>query len=302
MDFDVKSKVKEYYGGFAKKVDNGAETSCCSGSSCCGDASKSSLIYAGENLNELPQEAVEASLGCANPVIFAELKEGETILDLGSGGGINVLMASKHVGPNGKVYGLDMTDEMLELANKNKVKMGVTNVEFLKGFIEDIPLRNESIDVIISNCVINLSEDKEKALSEAYRVLKKGGRLAVADIITMKDIPPEIRAKVEMWSGCLGGTLKNKEYKEILEKVGFTDIEVTPAHIYTKSIIEEFFLKDKYLGDIVKSVDLDLSTGLLQEHISRLVSKRSAFNSYNHSCGAPHYNDWVNYGWQHVKP
>ena len=173
MEFDVKSKVKEYYGDIAKKVDNGVSSSCCSSPSCCGDVSKASLIYEGENLDDLPKEAVEASLGCANPVLFAELKEDETVLDLGSGGGINVLMAAKHVGANGRVYGLDMTDEMLKLANKNKEKMGVANVDFLKGYIEDIPLKDGLIDVIMSNCVINLSDDKDKALSEAYRVLKK---------------------------------------------------------------------------------------------------------------------------------
>jgi arsenite methyltransferase len=261
MEFDVKSKVKEYYGGIAKKVNSGSGKSCCSGSSCCGDVSKTSLIYEGENLSDLPSEAVEASLGCANPVLFAEFKKGETVLDLGSGGGINVLMAAKHVGPNGKVYGLDMTDEMLKLANKNKEKAGVTNVDFLKGYIEDIPLKDGLIDVIMSNCVINLSEDKEKALSEAYRVLKNGGRLAIADIITMKEIPAELKEKAGMWCGCLGGTLTADEYKAILTKVGFMDIDVDPVHIYTKSIIENTFLKDKYLGDVVDGIDLNMIDG-----------------------------------------
>lgn len=261
MKSDVKNKVKKYYGKIAKKVNSGVGNNCCSTSSCCGDISKSSLIYEGENLNDLPKEAVEASLGCANPVLFAELKEGETVLDLGSGGGINVLMSSKYVGSTGKVYGLDMTDEMLELANKNKEKMGVTNVEFLKGFIEDIPLQSETIDVIMSNCVINLSDNKEKALSEAYRVLKNGGRLAIADIITMKYIPLDLREKAGMWCGCLGGTLNIQEYGSILEKVGFKNIEVKPVHIYTKSIIEETFLKNKYLDEAVKDIDLDLIDG-----------------------------------------
>lgn len=261
MEFDVKSKVKEYYGGIASKVDNGAASCCCSSSSCCGDVSKSSLIYEGENLGDLPKEAVEASLGCANPVLFAELKKGETVLDLGSGGGINVLMAAKHVGATGRVFGLDMTDEMLKLANKNKERMGVTNVDFLKGYIEDIPLKDGLIDVIMSNCVINLSDDKEKALAEAYRVLKNGGRFAIADIITMKEIPMELKEKAGMWCGCLGGTLTAEEYREILEKVGFKDIEVEPVHIYTKSIIENTFLKDKYLGDVVDGIDLDVIDG-----------------------------------------
>lgn len=261
MESDMKNKVKKYYSGIAKKVNSGVENNCCSTSSCCGDVSKSSIIYEGESLNDLPKEAVEASLGCANPVLFAKLKKGETVLDLGSGGGINVLMSSKYVGLTGKVYGLDMTDEMLELANKNKEKMGVTNVEFLKGFIEDIPLENETIDVIMSNCVINLSDNKEKALTEAYRVLKNGGRLAIADIITMKDIPANLKEKTGMWCGCLGGTLNIEEYKNILEKVGFKNIEVKPVHIYTKSIIKETFLKNKYLNEAVRSIDLDLIDG-----------------------------------------
>lgn len=261
MDFDVKSKVKDYYGGIAQKVDNGAQASCCSSSSCCGDISKASLIYKGENLNDLPKEAVEVSLGCANPVLFAELKEGETVLDLGSGGGINVLMAAKHVGPRGKVYGLDMTDEMLKLANKNKEKMGAVNVDFLKGYIEDIPLKDELIDVIISNCVINLSEDKYKALSEAYRVLKRAGRLAIADIITIKEIPSELKNKAGMWCGCLGGTLTAEEYKDVLAKVGFKNIKVEPVHIYTKSVIENTFLNDKRLEDVIKGIDAETIDG-----------------------------------------
>lgn len=261
MEFDIKDNVKKYYGDIAKKVDSGTSKSCCSGSPCCDDVSKASLIYGGENLSDLPEEAIKASLGCANPVVFAELKDGETVLDLGSGGGINVLMAAKHVGAMGRIYGLDMTDEMLKLANQNKLKMGVTNVDFLKGYIEDIPLKDGLIDVIMSNCVINLSEDKEKALSEAYRVLKNGGRLAIADIITMKEIPSKLRTQAGMWCGCLGGTLTAEEYKEILTKVGFKDIEVVPAHLYTKSIIESTFLQDKNLEDVIKDVDLEVVDG-----------------------------------------
>lgn len=261
MEFDIKEKVKKYYGDIAKKVNNREAEKCCSGTSCCGDVSKTSLIYDGENLKALPKEAVEASLGCANPVLFAEFKKGETVLDLGSGGGINVLMAAKHVGPKGRVYGIDMTDEMLKLANKNKEKMGADNVDFLKGYIEDIPLKDGSVDVIISNCVINLSEDKEKALSEAYRVLKKGGRIAIADIITMKEIPVELRGKAGMWCGCLGGTITAEEYRSILEKVGFKDIEIKPAHVYTKQIIESIFLQNKNLGDVIKARDIDLIDG-----------------------------------------
>ncbi len=218
MNFDIKKEVKKYYGEIAKNVDNGIKKGCCSNSSCCENISSSSIIYEGENLDDIPKDALEASLGCANPVVFANLKEGEIALDLGSGGGINVLMASKYVGPNGKIYGLDMTEEMIALANKNKVKMGVTNAEFLKGYIEDIPLKDNLVDVIMSNCVINLSDDKKKALAEAYRVLKQGGRLAIADIITIKDINPEIKQQISTWVGCLGGTLRSEEYREILIK------------------------------------------------------------------------------------
>ena len=262
MEFDVKAKVKEHYGEIAAKVsENSGKASCCSCTSCNGDSIESSMLYEGTDLSELPKEAVDASLGCANPLLFAGLKEGETVLDLGSGGGIDVLAASRHVGKSGKVYGLDMTDEMLVLANKNKEKMGVDNVEFLKGYIEDIPLNDESIDVILSNCVINLSEDKEKALSEAYRVLKKGGRLAIADIVSMKQIPSEMRKQAEMWCSCLAGTLEVTEYRSILEKVGFENVEIEPIHAYTKSIIEKEFIDHKYLGGTIDNTDLDIIDG-----------------------------------------
>lgn len=261
MEFDLKKKVKEYYGSIASKVNSSEAKSCCANSSCCTNVSKTSLIYAGENLDDLPKEAIDASLGCANPVIFAELKEGENVLDLGSGGGINVLMAAKYVGESGRVYGLDMTDEMLKLANKNKEKMGVTNVDFIKGYIEDIPLKDEFIDVIMSNCVINLSEDKEKALSEAYRVLKNGGRLAIADIITLKDMPSEIKSKAGMWCGCLGGTLSKEEYKTILEKIGFKEIKIEPVHLYTKEVIESTYLKNKFFEDTMDEGELETVDG-----------------------------------------
>lgn len=261
MSFDVKKEVKKFYGGIAKNVSKGSKKSCCSSSSCCGDISSSSIIYKGENFADIPKDAIEASLGCANPVVFANLKEGEIVLDLGSGGGINVLMASKYVGVNGKVYGLDMTEEMLTLANKNKEKMGVSNVEFIKGYIEDIPLPDNSVDVIISNCVINLSDDKEKALAEAYRVLKPGGRLAIADIITIKDIDSQIKQLISTWVGCLGGTLKSEEYNNILDEVGFKNIEINAEHIYTKSVIKENFLNDKNMGKFIQSINLDAVDG-----------------------------------------
>lgn len=246
MNHGVKEKVKEYYGGIARSVNSKGKSSCCGGSSCCSSSSSccdsisdSSIIYSGEELGNLPIEAVNASLGCANPLLLAQLKEGEVVLDLGSGGGIDVLLASRYVGSKGKIYGLDMTDEMLELANKNKAKMGVENVEFLKGYIEDIPLPDNTVDAVISNCVINLSDDKEKALSEAYRVIKEGGRLAISDIISLKDIPDDVRKMAELWVGCIAGSLSIEEYKTILEKAGFKNIQIEPVHIYTKDVVEE---------------------------------------------------------------
>ncbi len=246
MESQVHSKVQKYYGGIAKNITQGQHQSCCgcgsSGNqSCCDGISSSTIIYNGENLNDLPKEAVDASLGCANPVVLAKLKEGETVLDLGSGGGINVFMAAKQVGKTGKAYGLDMTEEMLTLARRNQEKMGVKNVEFIKGFIEDIPLDNETVDVIISNCVINLSDDKPKVLSEAYRVLKKGGRIAIADVVNLKPVSADIKSKTDLWCGCIAGTLELQEYRNMLEKAGFQQIEIIPAHVYTKEVLGQLF-------------------------------------------------------------
>lgn len=242
MEFEIRNEVKKHYGEIAAKVSrDSGKASCCSSSSCSNKPGKISVGYTEDNLAEIPSDAISASLGCANPLLFAELKEGEIVLDLGSGGGIDVLAASKYVGKSGKVYGLDMTDEMLALANKNKAEMGAVNVDFLKGFIEDIPLKDNSIDVIMSNCVINLSENKEKALSEAYRVLKIGGRIAIADMVTLGSIPDDLKEQAEMWSGCLAGTLEIKEYAGILEKVGFKKIKIEPVTVFTKQIIEDMY-------------------------------------------------------------
>lgn len=240
MGNEVREQVKQFYGELARQAGQGKNVDCCSGGSCCNSSlTDSKALYEADNLSGLPEEAVSFSLGCANPLVLAGLKDGEAVLDLGSGGGLDVLAASKYVGSGGKVYGLDMTDDMLALANQNKQRMGITNVEFLKGYIEDIPLPDESVDVIISNCVINLSEDKERALSEAYRVLKRGGRLAVADMVTLKEVPPEIRQSAALWCGCLAGTLAVEEYQATLEKVGFKDVAIEPVHVYTRSLIEK---------------------------------------------------------------
>ncbi len=231
-----------------------SKASCGCKASCCGNTSNESVLYSKEFTEGLPVEAINASLGCANPLVLANLQQGETVLDLGSGGGIDVLISSKYVGEQGKVYGLDMTDEMLELANKNKQKTGAKNVEFIKGYIENIPLQDETVDVVTSNCVINLSDSKEDALREAYRVLKKGGRLAIADIVQLKAVPDEIKQSIQMWVGCISGALTVEEYISILKKVGFKDIEVNAVNIYTKEVIKEI-AESKKLGDIFSKID-----------------------------------------------
>lgn len=250
MEFNVKEKVKDYYGSIAKEVMEKKGGSCGCNSSCCSDISNTSVIYDLEHLVDLPEAALTASLGCANPLVLAELKEGEKVLDLGSGGGIDVLMASKYVGESGKVYGLDMTDEMLRLANHNKEKMGVKNVEFLKGYIEEIPLPDDSIDIIISNCVINLVEDKGKALKEVARVLRPGGRIAIADIVQIKDVPMEIKTMAESWVGCIAGTIKIDEYEKVLKEVGFKEIKIEPIHVYTEALIKDIISSKQFKQDI----------------------------------------------------
>ena len=231
---NIKEAVKEKYGQAALRVTAGDGSACCGASVCRGtdvDPIITNLYDERQKLG-LPPEAILASLGCGNPTALAELKAGETVLDLGSGGGIDVLLSAERVGPAGKAYGLDMTDEMLALARKNKVASGIGNVEFLKGDIESIPLPDNSVDVIISNCVINLSTDKEKVLSEAFRVLKPGGRFAVADVVTNGEMPPEIREKILLWVGCIAGALEESEYRAKLTAAGFANVDVEPTRIY----------------------------------------------------------------------
>ena len=232
---DIKEVVKEKYGQAALRVVSGEGSACygSSPSSCCsgGDVVTSDL-YSQLQKDELPEAAVLASLGCGNPTALAELKPGEIVLDLGSGGGIDVLLSAKRVAPGGKAYGLDMTDEMLSLARENQKKAGVENVEFLKGEIERIPLPDNSVDVIISNCVINLSADKDRVLREAFRVLKPGGRFAVSDVVTRGEIPAEIRKNILLWVGCVAGALDENEYREKLTTAGFTNIGIEPTRIY----------------------------------------------------------------------
>ncbi len=230
---DIKETVREKYGDAALRVLAGEKSGCCGGAAAKGgcDPITSNLYDAAETAG-LPEQAVLASLGCGNPTALAELREGETVLDLGSGGGIDVLLSARRVGPTGKAYGLDMTDEMLALARENQRKAGVTNVEFLKGEIENIPLPDASVDVLISNCVINLSADKRRVIAEAFRVLKPGGRLAVSDVVVRGEVPVAVRRSMELWVGCVAGALEEPEYRRLLADAGFEWIGVEPTRIY----------------------------------------------------------------------
>jgi SAM-dependent methyltransferase len=234
----IKETVKEKYGAVAKRVAAGeTDAACCGSSGCCGSTTEAwdpitSDLYDDGQKAGIPAEALLASLGCGNPTALAQLNEGETVLDLGSGGGIDVLLSAKRVGATGKVYGLDMTDEMLALANENKRKAGAENVEFLKGEIEHIPLPDNSVDVIISNCVINLSADKARVLREAFRVLKPGGRFAVSDVVVRGEAPPEVRRNMELWIGCVAGALEEMDYRDLLADAGFRRIEIEPTRVY----------------------------------------------------------------------
>jgi arsenite methyltransferase len=237
----IRNVVKEKYGQAALRVTAG-------GSSCCGATPSDGLncdpitsnLYDALQASEIPAEAMLASLGCGNPTALAKLNPGEVVLDLGSGGGIDVLLSAKRVGVTGKAYGLDMTDEMLGLANENKQKSGLDNVEFLKGEIENIPLPDDSVDVVISNCVINLSADKDRVLKEAFRVLKPGGRFAVSDVVTRGEMLPEIRKSVLLWVGCIAGALEEDEYRNKLLSAGFENVEIEPTRIYRLEDAREF--------------------------------------------------------------
>ena len=238
---NIKDVVRTKYGEAARRVAAGASSGCGCGTSateCC-DPITSDLYAAGE-VAELPKEVVAASLGCGNPTALAQLNAGETVLDLGSGGGIDVLLSAKRVGPTGKAYGLDMTDEMLALARENQRKAGVENVEFLKGEIENIPLPESSVDVVISNCVINLSGDKDRVLREAFRVLRPDGRFAVSDVVVRGPVPAEIRRSVELWVGCVAGALEESEYRTKLAAAGFEDIEIEPTRVYSVADARQF--------------------------------------------------------------
>src|SRR5579862_5393887 len=238
---EIKEIVKEKYGQAALRVTAG-------GSSCCGASTRldgcsdpiTSNLYDASQTGQIPEEAVVASLGCGNPTALAKLNAGETVLDLGSGGGIDVLLSARRVGPTGKAYGLDMTDEMLALARENQRKAGVENVEFLKGEIESIPLPDNSVDVVISNCVINLSADKDKVLREAFRVLKPGGRFAVSDVVVRGSVPEQVRRSMEMWVGCIAGALQEYDYVAKLARAGFDAINIEPTRVYSIEDARQF--------------------------------------------------------------
>ncbi len=240
---DLKETVKQKYGEAALRVFEGGSTCCCGPKLPTGLAQTSRMsheIYAEAETAGIPTEAIVASLGCGNPTALAQLKPGETVLDLGSGGGIDVFLSAKRVAPGGKVYGLDMTDEMLALARENQKKAGVDNVEFLKGEIENIPLPDGAVDVVISNCVINLSVDKSRVLKEAFRVLKAGGRFAVSDVVLCGDIPAELRNNPELWAGCVAGAMQESKYRSELAAAGFVDIGIEPTRIFRAADVREF--------------------------------------------------------------
>ena len=255
---DIKEVVKEKYGEAALRVLQG-------GSSCCGAAPAvegcpdpiTSNLYDAGQASQIPEEALLASLGCGNPTALAELKPGETVLDLGSGGGIDVLLSARRVGPTGKAYGLDMTDQMLALAHENQRKAGVENVEFLRGEIENIPLPDNSVDVIISNCVINLSADKDRVLREAFRVLKPGGRFAVSDIVVRGEVPADIRRSVELWVGCMAGALEENEYLAKLAQAGFKTVSIEATRVYRVADARELLAS--------KGIDVDAIAPLVDE-------------------------------------
>jgi ubiquinone/menaquinone biosynthesis C-methylase UbiE len=243
--------VQQKYGAAAAQALAGAKATCgCGTSACCGPDPITSNLYAEAQTTGLPAEAVLASLGCGNPTALAELEPGEVVLDLGSGGGIDVLLSAKRVGPSGKAYGLDMTDEMLALARENQRKAGVTNVEFLKGEIERIPLPDNSVDVIISNCVINLSSDKDRVIAEAFRVLKPGGRFAVSDVVVRGEaVPDAVRRSMELWVGCIAGALEEASYRQKLARAGFEDVDVEPTRIYRAADAQQFLDQAGLAGD-----------------------------------------------------
>jgi arsenite methyltransferase len=239
-DSNIQEAVKQKYGEAAKRAASGGASCCGGGAELSGCDPITKNLYDDAEKAALPEKAVAASLGCGNPTALAKLQPGEIVLDLGSGGGIDVILSAKRVGPTGKAYGLDMTDEMLALARENRKKAGIENVEFLKGAIENVPLPDNSVDVIISNCVINLSGDKDRVLREAFRVLKPGGRFAISDVVVRGEVPSKVRKSMELWVGCIAGALEENEYREKLARAGFASIDVEPTRLYKIEEAREF--------------------------------------------------------------
>jgi SAM-dependent methyltransferase len=307
----LRTTVKERYGAVAQRVtDSGATAgaSCCGpaegSSACCGSSTESwdpitSNLYDEGEAAGVPAEALLASLGCGNPTALADLAEGEVVLDLGSGGGIDVLLSAKRVGPTGKAYGLDMTDEMLTLANANKARAGATNVEFLHGNIEQIPLPSNTVDVIISNCVVNLSGDKRAVLAESFRVLKPGGRFAVSDVVVRGEVPADVKRNMELWVGCIAGALEEQEFLSLLREVGFTDASIEPTRVYKAEDAAGFlagtgldvdqFAKDvdgKFMGAFIRAVKPGLPAPRATERVaSPLAIVTGAEQSAGSCCG-----------------
>jgi arsenite methyltransferase len=250
---NITRAVKEKYGEAASRVSSGGVASCgiSPSSTCCGGDPITANLYELGQTAGIPEQAVLASLGCGNPTALAQLMPGETVLDLGSGGGIDVLLSAKRVGPGGKAYGLDMTDEMLALARENQKKAGVSNVEFLKGEIESIPLPENTVDVVISNCVINLSADKDRVLAEAFRVLRPGGRFAVSDVVVRGDVPSEVRKNMELWVGCVAGALKDSEYIAKLTAAGFERVMIEPTRVYKVEDARQFLRAQGIDADLI---------------------------------------------------
>ena len=257
MTDGIKEIVRERYGQAAMRAAAGQGSSCCGGGSSCGTTDPITTdLYEAAQVSGLPAEAVLASLGCGNPTALAELEPGQVVLDLGSGGGIDVLLSARRVGPTGKAYGLDMTDEMVALARSNQVRAGVTNVEFLKGDIEHIPLPDASVDVIISNCVINLAADKRKVFAEAFRVLKPGGRFAVSDVVVRGEVPPAVRRSMELWVGCVAGALEEREFEAWLREAGFEHPTLEPTRVYRLEDARQF-LSEAGLDPDAVAADID---------------------------------------------
>ncbi|MEI8028496.1 MAG: arsenite methyltransferase [Comamonadaceae bacterium] len=278
-DANVKEVVKQRYGEAAARVSQGATNSCCGGASGgnCGADPITSNLYDALQAEQIPEKALLASLGCGNPTALAELKAGETVLDLGSGGGIDVLLSAKRVGPTGKAFGLDMTDQMLALAEENKQKSGLTNVHFLKGEIENIPLPNDSVDVIISNCVINLSADKDRVLKEAFRVLKPGGRFAVSDVVVRGEVPPAIRKSVELWVGCVAGALSDKDYLSKLANAGFEGAGIEVTRVYSVEDAKDFLAgQGPEILRMAQEVDGKFVSGFIRASKPLAVNKAAA--------------------------